>query len=284
MLELILSQIANGLVLGFLYVLIALGLSVIFGMLGIVNFAHGAVFALGAYFAVSFFGWFGWWGLLLVPPVIALLGVVLEITFIRRLYGKEPLFGLIVTFGLALLIEALIKQFWGAGGHPFAPPPFLRGFVEFGPILLTRYRLAVIVMTVTILLALWYLLARTPFGRIVRAGSEDREMVGMLGINLPRVFTAVVALSCCLAGTAGMLAAPLWTVTPSMAASAIMPAFVIVTIGGLDSYLGAIVAGLMVGVVTALTIQFWPAATGASMYVLMAFILLVRPRGLFGER
>ena len=242
------------------------------------------MFALGAYFAVSFFAWFGWWGLLLVPPTVALLGVVLEITLIRRLYGKEPLFGLIVTFGLALLIEAVIKHFWGSGGHPFAPPQFLRGFVEFGPILLTRYRLAVIVVTITILLALWYLLARTPFGRIVRAGSEDREMVGMLGINVPRVFTAVVALSCCLAGTAGMLAAPLWTVAPSMAASAIMPAFVIVTIGGLDSYLGAIVAGLMVGVVTALTIQFWPAATGASMYALMALILLVRPRGLFGER
>lgn len=284
MLELILSQIANGLVLGFLYVLIALGLSVIFGMLGIVNFAHGAVFALGAYFSVSFLAWFGWWGLLLVPAAVALLGIVIEITLIRRLYGKEPLFGLIVTFGLALLIEALIKQFWGAGGYPFAPPEFLRGFIEIGPVLLTRYRLAVIVVTVAILLALWYLLVRTPFGRIVRAGSEDREMVGLLGINVPRVFTGVVALSCCLAGTAGMLAAPLWTVAPSMAASAIMPAFVIVTIGGLGSYLGAIVAGLMVGIVTALTIQFWPAAAGAAMYVLMALILLVRPRGLFGER
>lgn len=284
MLELILSQIANGLVLGFLYVLIALGLSVIFGMLGIVNFAHGAVFALGAYFSVSFLAWFGWWGLVLVPAAVALLGIVIEITLIRRLYGKEPLFGLIVTFGLALLIEALIKQFWGAGGYPFAPPEFLRGFIEIGPVLLTRYRLAVIVVTVAILLALWYLLVRTPFGRIVRAGSEDREMVGLLGINVPRVFTGVVALSCCLAGTAGMLAAPLWTVAPSMAASAIMPAFVIVTIGGLGSYLGAIVAGLMVGIVTALTIQFWPAAAGAAMYVLMALILLVRPRGLFGER
>lgn len=284
MLELILSQVANGLVLGFLYVLIALGLSLIFGMLGIVNFAHGAIFALGAYFAVTFQSIFGWWGLLLVPVVLGVLGVALELTLIRRLYGKEPLFGLIVTFGLSLLIEALIKQFWGAGGYPFSPPEFLQGFLEIGPVLLTKYRLAVIVATTAILLGLWLLLVHTPFGRIIRAGSEDREMVGMLGINVPRVFTGVVALSCCLAGTAGMLAAPLWTVVPSMAASAIMPAFVIVTIGGLGSYAGAIVAGLMVGIVTALTIQFWPQAAGAAMYALMAVILLVRPRGLFGER
>lgn len=284
MLELILSQVANGLVLGFLYVLIALGLSLIFGMLGIVNFAHGAIFALGAYFAVTFVPIMGWWGLLLVPVAVALVGVVLEVTIIRRLYDKEPLYGLIVTFGLALLIEALIKYIWGPGGRPFSPPEIFSGFVEIGPVLLTKYRLAIIVCTLVILGALWALMAKTPFGRIIRAGSEDREMLGMLGINVPRVFIGVVALSFCLAGIAGMLAAPLWTVSPSMAASAIMPAFVIVTIGGLGSYLGAIVAGLMVGVVSALTIQFWPAAAGASMYVLMALILLVRPRGLLGDR
>lgn len=284
MLELILSQIVNGLVLGFLYILIAIGLSVIFGMLGVVNFAHGAIFALGAYFAVTFYAWLGWWGVLLVPVAVAAVGALLEIVFIRRLYGKEPLLGLIVTFGLALLIEALIKEFWGAGGYPFSPPAFLQGFIEIGPVLLTKYRLAVLCVTSVILLILWVLLTRTPFGRILRAGSEDREMVGLLGINVPRVFTGIVALGCCLAGIAGLLAAPLWTVVPSMAASAVMPAFVIVTIGGLGSYAGAIVAGLMVGIVTALTIQFWPEASAAAMYVLMAVILLVRPRGLFGER
>lgn len=284
MLELILSQIVNGLVLGFLYILIAIGLSVIFGMLGVVNFAHGAIFALGAYFAVTFYAWLGWWGVLLVPVAVAAVGALLEIVFIRRLYGKEPLLGLIVTFGLALMIEALIKEFWGAGGYPFSPPAFLQGFIEIGPVLLTKYRLAVLCVTSVILVILWLLLTRTPFGRILRAGSEDREMVGLLGINVPRVFTGIVALGCCLAGIAGLLAAPLWTVVPSMAASAVMPAFVIVTIGGLGSYAGAIVAGLMVGIVTALTIQFWPEASAAAMYVLMAVILLVRPRGLFGER
>lgn len=284
MIETLIPQIVNGLVLGFLYVLIAVGLSIIFGLLGVVNFAHGAFFALGAYFALTLYKWFGWPAVVLAPVLVGLLGMAVEVLLIRRLYGKEPLIGLILTFALGLLIEALIRLAWGAGGHPFSPPPFLAGIVEYGPLLITRYRLAVLVATVAILAGLWAFLNFTPFGRILRAGSRDAEMVGMLGINLPRVLTGVFGLGCLLAGIAGVLAAPLWTVTPSMAAGAIMPAFVIVTIGGLGSYLGAIVAGLLVGVVTALTIQFMPEASAAAMYVLMAAILLVRPRGLFGER
>ncbi|MBN3801455.1 branched-chain amino acid ABC transporter permease [Paraburkholderia sp. Ac-20336] len=284
MLELLLSQVANGLVLGFLYVLIAIGLSVIFGMLGIVNFAHGAFFALGAYFAVTLQQQFGWPAVVFAPLLAGLVGVVVEFTLIRRLYGKEPLIGLIVTFGLALFVEAVIRQFWGAGGQPFSAPPLLSGFVVLGPVLLTTYRLAVLAATLVLLVLLWAGLVYTPFGRILRAGSRDPEMVGMLGINLPRVLTGVFGLGCCIAGVAGLLAAPLWTVTPSMASDAIMPAFVIVTIGGLGSYAGAIVAGLLVGIVTSLTVQFKPEASGAAMYVLMALILLVRPRGLFGER
>lgn len=284
MLDILLPQIANGLVLGFLYVLIAVGLSIIFGLLGVVNFAHGAFFALGAYFALSLYQWFGWPAVILAPFIVGGLGMAVEFLLIRRLYGKEPLIGLILTFALALLIEALVRLVWGAGGHPFSPPPFLTGIVEYGPILITRYRLAVLVVTVALLAGLWLFLNHTPFGRILRAGSRDADMVGMLGINLPRVLTGVFGLGCFLAGCAGVLAAPLWTITPSMAAGAIMPAFVIVTIGGLGSYLGAIVAGLSVGIVTALTIQFMPEASAAAMYVLMAVILLVRPRGLFGER
>ncbi|MBP2228751.1 branched-chain amino acid ABC transporter permease [Azospirillum agricola] len=284
MIETLIPQIVNGLVLGFLYVLIAVGLSIIFGLLGVVNFAHGAFFALGAYFALTLYKWFGWWAVPLAPLLVGLLGMAVELLLIRRLYGKEPLIGLILTFALGLLIEALVRLAWGAGGHPFSPPPFLAGIVEYGPLLITKYRLAVLAATVAILAGLWAFLNFTPFGRILRAGSRDAEMVGMLGINLPRVLTGVFGLGCLLAGIAGVLAAPLWTVTPSMAAGAIMPAFVIVTIGGLGSYLGAIVAGLLVGVVTALTIQFMPEASAAAMYVLMAAILLVRPRGLFGER
>jgi branched-chain amino acid transport system permease protein len=274
----------NGLVMGFLYVLIATGLSIIFGLLGIVNFAHGAFFALGAYFAIMLQESFGWPAVILAPVLVAAVGVALEVLLIRRLYGKEPLLGLIITFALSLLITALIRLVWGAGGLPFSPPPFLTGFVEYGPILITQYRLAVLIGTIAVLLGLWAFLAYTPYGRILRAGSRDAEMVNMLGINLPRVLTGAFGLGCLLAGLAGLFAAPLVTVTPTMATSAIMPAFVIVTIGGLGSYAGAVIAGLLVGVVTALTIQFWPEASAAAMYVLMALVLLVRPRGLLGER
>jgi branched-chain amino acid transport system permease protein len=285
MLDMILSQAVNGLVLGFLYVLIAIGLSIIFGLLGIVNFAHGAFFAVGAYFALSLSREFGWvLALLLAPVLTGLVGVVVEFALIRRLYGKEPLLSLILTFALALLIESLLRLVYGGAPLPFSAPKFLAGFVEYGPILITKYRLFVLATTVAALIGLWAFLVYTPYGRILRAGSRDGEMVGLLGINLPRVLSGVFGLGCLLAGLAGVLAAPLWTINPSMAAGAIMPAFVIVTIGGLGSYTGAIIAGLLVGLVTAMTIQFIPEASGAAMYVLMAIILLVRPRGLFGER
>lgn len=284
MLDILLSQLANGLVLGFLYVLLATGLSIIFGLLGVVNFAHGAFFALGAYFAIALQTTFGWWAVPLAPVLVAVVGVLLELTIIRRLYGKDPLMGLIVTFALALLIQAVIRVIWGAGGIPFSAPPFLSGFIEYGPILLTEYRLAVLVVTVSLLIGLWAFLSFTPYGRILRAGSRDPEMVGMLGINLPRVLTGAFALGCLLAGTAGLLAAPLLTVNLSIASTAIMPAFVIVTIGGLGSYLGAVIAGLLVGITTALAVQFFPEFSAVAMYVLMAVVLMVRPRGLFGER
>ncbi|MBN9441993.1 MAG: branched-chain amino acid ABC transporter permease [Bosea sp. (in: a-proteobacteria)] len=284
MLDMILSQTVNGLVLGFLYVLIAVGLSIIFGLLGIVNFAHGAFFALGAYFALVLAREFGWWAALLAPLLTGAVGMIVEVVLIRHLYGKEPLLGLILTFALALLIEAILRMVFGGAPLPFSAPRFLSGFVEYGPILLTKYRLFVLGVTVAALVAFWAFLTYTPFGRIIRAGSRDAEMVGLLGINLPVVFSFVFGIGCLLAGLAGLLAAPLWTVTPSMAASAIMPAFVVVTIGGLGSYAGAIIAGLLVGITTAMTIQFQPEWAGAAMYVLMAAILLLRPRGLFGEK
>jgi len=284
MLDMILSQTVNGLILGFLYVLIAVGLSIIFGLLGIVNFAHGAFFALGAYLALVLSREFGWWAALFAPLLTGGIGMVVEAVLIRHLYGKEPLLGLILTFALALLIEAILRMIFGGAPLPFSAPRFLSGFVEYGPILLTKYRLFVLLVTIAALVAFWAFLTYTPFGRIIRAGSRDAEMVGLLGINLPVVFSFVFGIGCLLAGLAGLLAAPLWTVTPSMAASAIMPAFVIVTIGGLGSYAGAIIAGLLVGITIAMTIQFQPEWSGAAMYVLMAAILLVRPRGLFGEK
>ena len=391
MLSLLLSQLANGLVLGGLYVLIAIGLSIIFGLLGIVNFAHGTFFALGAYFGVSLYGHFGWpavllspilvgllgmaverllihhlydkeplvslivtfalalliealtrviwgglglpfnappflsgiflWGPVLVtryrfavftatvvllillwaflqftpygrilragsrdPEMVGLLGMAVERLLIHHLYDKEPLISLIVTFALALLIEALTRVIWGGLGQPFNAPPFLSGIFLWGPVLITRYRFAVFATTVVLLILLWAFLQFTPYGRILRAGSRDPEMVGLLGIRLPRVLTAVFGLGCAIAAIAGVLAAPLWTVDPTMSEGAIMPAFVIVTIGGLGSFPGAVIAGLAVGEVIAMTIQFAPAASGAIMYVFMALVLLLRPRGLLGER
>jgi branched-chain amino acid transport system permease protein len=283
MLDMLVSQAANGLVLGFVYVLIAVGLSITFGLLGVINFAHGAFFALGAYVAYQLYQMFGWPAVVFAPIVVGVIGMVVEVVIIRRLYGKDPLSSLIVTFALALLIEALIRFFWGADGKPFSQPEFLSGIVEIGPLLITKYRVAVLVATLGTLLALGAFLAWTPYGRILRAGSRDPEMVELLGINLPRVLTGVFGLGCALAAIAGVLAAPLWTVSPSMAANAIMPAFVVVAIGGLGSFAGAVVAGLAVGVVSSLTIQFQPDAAAASMYALMFLVMLLRPRGLLGE-
>jgi branched-chain amino acid transport system permease protein len=284
MLDILLSQTASGLVLGGLYVLIAIGLSIIFGLLGIVNFAHGAFFTLGAYLALTLVQLFGWPAVILSPVIVGGIGMLAERLLIRRLYDKEPLISLIVTFALALLIEATVRLIYGGIGQPFSPPPFMAGIFLWGPVLITKYRAGVLVTTAVVLLLLWLFLEKTPFGRILRAGSRDPEMVELLGINLPRVLTWVFGLGCAISGIAGLLAAPLWTVTPAMATNAIMPAFVVVAIGGLGSFAGAVIAGLLVGVVVALTIQFWPEASGAVMYLFMALMLLVRPRGLLGER
>ena len=284
MLDILLSQVVSGLVLGGLYVLIAIGLSIIFGLLGIVNFAHGSFFTLGAYFALTLFQTFGWPAVILAPIAVGAVGMVVERVLIRRLYDKEPLLSLITTFALALMIEASVRLIWGGVGQPFSPPKFLSGFQIWGPVLITNYRVAVLATTAAVLIGLWAFLTYTPFGRILRAGSRDPEMVGLLGINLPKVLTWVFGLGCAISGIAGVLAAPLWTVTPAMATNAIMPAFVVVAIGGLGSCPGAVIAGLLVGVVIALTIQFFPEASGAVMYLFMALMLLLRPRGLLGER
>jgi branched-chain amino acid transport system permease protein len=284
MMDAVLTQLANGLVLGFIYVLVAIGLSIIFGQLGLVNFAHGAFFALSAYLALSLHKWIGWPGVVLAPFIVAVIGMLTERLLLRLAYDKDPLFGLIMTFAVALLVEALIRTIWGSASQPFPIPDPLRGVVEYGPVLLTRYRLAVAAATVGLLVLLWAWLRFTRYGRILRAGARDPEMIGLLGINSRKVFTGVFGLGSFLAGVAGLFAAPLWTVTPTMSESALVPAFVTVTIGGLGSYLGAVVAGLAVGLVTALTVQFWPEASGAAMYVLMILVLLARPRGLFGER
>ncbi|RYY67150.1 MAG: branched-chain amino acid ABC transporter permease, partial [Comamonadaceae bacterium] len=204
MLDALLSQSVNGLVLGFLFVLISIGLSIVFGLLGIVNVAHGAFFALGAYFALTLQRQFGWPAVVAAPLLVGALGMVVERVLVRRLYGRDPLMTLVLTFALSLFIESVIRTVWGAGAQPMAPPPILSGFIESGPILITTYRAAVLVLTVAILLGLWAFLVFTPYGRILRAGSRDAQMVGMLGINLPRVLTGAFGVGCMLAGAAGV--------------------------------------------------------------------------------
>jgi branched-chain amino acid transport system permease protein len=284
MVDMLASQLVNGIVLGMLYVLISVGLTIIFGLLGVVNFAHGAFFALGAYAAYTLQGQFGWWAVILAPFIVGGLGMAVEVLLIRRVYTADPLRSLILTFALALMIEALIRVVWGGGGQPFSPPDVVSGFLEYGPLFVTNYRLAVFAATTVLLAALWAFLRYTPYGRILRAGSRDPEMVRLLGINLPRVLTGAFGLGIAIAGAAGVLAAPLWTVNPTMSQAALLPAFVAIAIGGLGSYAGAIAGGLLIGIVTSLTVQFWPEASSASTYALMTLVLLIRPRGLFGEQ
>jgi branched-chain amino acid transport system permease protein len=274
----------NGLVLGAIYVLMALGLSIIFGMIGVINFAHGALFTLGAYVAVQLKGALGFAGVLVVTPVVVgLLGMLIEATLLRRLYLQDPLQGLLLTFGLAMVLEQAVRVVWGLSPKPFELPAAFVGFLRLGGLTYSRYRSFLLLAVVLLIVGLLLLLHRTPIGTIVRAGSRDPMMVRLLGVRLTPVLTLVFGLGTALAAVAGVLAAPLAGVQPAMGVNVGTAAFVVVTIGGLGSLLGAIVSGLLVGQVVSLAIYVQPRVAEASMYVLMALILLLRPRGLMGE-
>jgi branched-chain amino acid transport system permease protein len=275
----------NGLVLGALYVLMALGLSIIFGMVGVINFAHGAVFTLGAYVAYQVKDTLGFPGALIAAPVlVGLLGMLIEATLLRRLYLEDPLQGLLLTFGLAMVVEQGIRMLWGLSPKHFEVPAGLTGALAFGSLTYSRYRSFILISVIVLIVGLALFLQKTAIGTIVRAGSRDPMMVRLLGISLKPVLTLVFGLGIALAALAGVLSAPLAGVQPAMGVNVGTAAFVVVTIGGLGSLLGAVVSGLLVGQVVSLTIYFQPRVAEASMYVLMAVILLVRPRGLMGER
>ena len=275
----------NGLVLGALYVLMALGLSIIFGMIGVINFAHGALFTLGAYAAYQLQGTLGFPATLVAAPIlVGVLGMLIEVTLLRRLYLEDPLQGLLLTFGLAMVLEQGIRLAWGLSPKQFDVPPGFAGALTLGPLTYSRYRTFILVATVFLIIGLLLFLHRTPVGMIVRAGSRDPTMVRLLGISLKPVFTLVFGLGVAIAALAGVLSAPLAGVQPAMGVNVGTAAFVVVTIGGLGSFLGAIISGLLVGQVVSLSIYFQPRVAEASMYVLMAVILLLRPRGLMGER
>jgi branched-chain amino acid transport system permease protein len=279
------EQILNGLLVGSYYIVLSLGLSLIFSLGGVVNLAHGAFYALGAYFAYEVQRRLGFGGAVVLSPVgVALVGMVIERLFLRRLYREDPMLGLLFTFGLALTAEQSLRLVWGTTGLNFSIPEVLRGQLLVGDFIYSYYRLTVLVVTMVAVTGCWLLLNKTAFGMIVRAGTRDPEMVRALGISLKPAQTAVFALGVALAGLAGVLSAPLAGVQPAMGTEILTAAFVVVVIGGLGSFWGVVFAGLLVGVVRGITVVFYPPAAEASMYVLMALILLFRPRGLMGEK
>jgi branched-chain amino acid transport system permease protein len=279
------EYLVNGFVMGTLYVLMAIGLSLIFGMIGIINFCHGILFTLGAYATVALKDSLGFGPSLIVSPVlVGVLGMLIEVVFLRRLYRDDPVAGLLLTFGLAMVAEQLIRIIWGTSGLPYSIPQGLSGSLALGPFLYPKYRYFILLCAVAIIAGLWWFLEKTPYGMIIRAGSRDGEMVRMLGISLRPIFTFVFGLGSALAAISGVLMAPLAGVQPAMGTDVGTAAFVVVTIGGLGSFWGAVIAGILVGEVVSLSILVWPPIAQASMYILMAVVLLARPRGLLGER
>ena len=282
---LLLEQIANGLLVGSYYIVLSLGLSLIFSLGGVVNLAHGAFYALGAYLAyeierrVDFFG-----AMALSPAGVALIGILIERLALQRLYNKDPMLGLLFTFGLALTAEQSLRMIWGTTGLPFSLPEQLRGQLILGDFIYSFYRLFVLAVAMTAVTGCWLLLNKTAFGMVVRAGVRDPEMVRALGISLRPILTAVFALGVALAGLAGVLSAPLAGVQPAMGTEILTATFVVVVIGGLGSFGGVVVSGLLVGAVRGITVYYYPPAAEASMYLLMVLILLFRPRGLMGEK
>lgn len=278
------EQILNGLLLGSFYVLIALGVSLIFGFAGIVNFAHGVFFTLGAYISVTVGARFGFWaGLLVAPLAVGLLGIPFE-RLLRRFYNRDPMVSLMLTFGLAMIIEQFIRMVFGSTPLTAHFPEALRGAVTLGDFIYSRYRLAMFLLVVVCVGLVWVLLNRTPFGDVVKAGTQNRHMVEALGIRLDPYLAGIVVIALALAGLAGAVMAPILTVQPTMGFEMIIIAFVVVVVGGLGSFWGVILAAAMVGAMRGMTVVFFPGLSELSMYALMFVILLLRPRGLMGQR
>ncbi len=281
----LLEQVINGLLSGGYYLLIALGLSIIFSLGGIVNLAHGAFYALGAYFAIEISAVWGFGSAIVISPVlVGLIGIAFERFILRRFYSADPIISLLLTFGLSMVIEQLIRMLWGAAPLASSIPTALRGNVVVGEFLYSRYRLIILGAVALLLVAIWFLLNRTSFGRVVRAGVQKPDMVAALGIKLQPYMTGIVVIGVMLAAIAGVMFSPIVGVHPAMGSEIMTAAFVVVVIGGLGSFWGVVLAAILVGVVKGITIHFIPPAGEASMYLLMVLVLLFRPRGLFGER
>ncbi|KAF0676046.1 branched-chain amino acid ABC transporter permease [Profundibacterium mesophilum] len=281
-----LGQLLIGLINGSFYALLSLGLAVIFGLLRVINFAHGALYMLGAFAALllSVYLGLGYWpALLLAPLVVGLTGALVERSMLSRLYGLDPLYGLLFTFGLALVIEGTFRYFFGASGQPYPQPSLLSGGVNLGFMYLPIYRGWVIVASFIVCMAVWLLIEKTKLGSYLRAATEDPILVQSFGVNVPLLLTLTYALGAGLAGFAGVLAAPIYQVSPLMGSNLIIIVFAVVVVGGMGSILGAIVTGYLLGIAEGLTKVFYPEASNIVIFVIMAIVLVLRPAGLFGK-
>ena len=285
-LQALFGQLLLGLVNGSFYAMLSLGLAVIFGLLGVVNFAHGALYMIGAYVA-----WFimdrweigYWWALLLGPLVVGLLGAVIERLLLKRLYKLDPLYGLLLTFGLALIFQGVFQQYYGSSGQSYSAPEQLSGATNLGFMFLPNYRGWVVAVSLVVCFGTWFLIERTQLGALLRAGTENPSLVQAFGVNVPLMVTLTYAGGAALAGLAGVLAAPVIQVSPLMGSNLIIVVFAVVVIGGMGSIVGSIVTGLVLGLIEGLTKVFYPEASSIVVFVIMAIVLMIRPAGLFGK-
>ena len=285
-LQAFLGQLMLGLVNGSFYAMLSLGLAVIFGLLGIVNFAHGALYMMGAYAAwlcLEKFGINFWAALVIAPVVVGALGVLVERTMLKHLYKIDPIYGLLLTFGLALIAEGMFREKFGVSGQQYPVPELLQGATNLGFMVLPNYRAWVVVASLTVCLGTWFLIERTRLGAYLRAGTENAKLVQAFGVNVPLMVMLTYGAGAGLAAMAGVLAAPIIQVTPLMGSNLIIVVFAVVVIGGMGSILGSILTGLGLGLVEGLTKVFYPEASAIVVFVIMAIVLVLRPAGLFGK-
>ena len=285
-LQAFLGQLLLGLVNGAFYALLSLGLAVIFGLLGIVNFAHGALYMLGAFAAWIMLDQFGvnyWFALVLAPLVVGALGVVIERLFLRHLYKLDEIYGLLLTFGLTLIAEGIFRELYGVSGQNYPVPELLSGATNLGFMILPNYRAWVVLASLVVCLGTWYLIERTRLGAYLRAGTENAPLVQAFGINVPMMVMLTYGAGAALAALAGVLAAPIIQVNPLMGSNLIIVVFAVVVIGGMGSILGSVLTGLGLGLVEGMTRVFYPEASSIVVFVVMVLVLMVRPAGLFGK-
>jgi len=282
----IMSQLTLGLVNGSFYAMLSLGLAVIFGLLNVINFAHGALYMMGAFVAwmgMAYFGLNYWVMLVLSPLIVGAFGVIIEKTMLRHLYKLDHLYGLLLTFGITLLVEGIFRSFYGVSGQPFQVPEALAGATDLGFMVLPNYRAWVVVASVGVCLSTWYVIEKTKLGAYLRAGTENPKLVEAFGVNVPLMVTLTYGFGVALAGFAGVLAAPIIQVQPLMGQNLIIVVFAVVVIGGMGSIMGSILTGLGLGVIEGLTKVFYPEFSSTVVFLVMVIVLLIRPAGLFGK-